>query len=186
MYMHLSGIDHLLVGAGREGGIDHEVTDAIHGLFAQAVSAGRGDDDIAVLFDVARARRAPAICDSAAGARSRRVRALCTTTWSTSLLRGLAARPRPAPPSRPQWRHALHALAPFIRVSRERATPWRGDQVEMRGRDPAGICAPPTPVTGRLGAWRGQGRRLPPPGRAARPNGGRRSSTRGTRSSPSR
>jgi 3-hydroxyisobutyrate dehydrogenase-like beta-hydroxyacid dehydrogenase len=60
MHMHLSGIDHLVVGASREAGIDHRVMDEIHGLFAQAVSAGRGDDDIAVLFDVARARRATA------------------------------------------------------------------------------------------------------------------------------
>jgi 3-hydroxyisobutyrate dehydrogenase-like beta-hydroxyacid dehydrogenase len=60
MYMHLSGIDHLVVGASREAGVEHEVMDAIQGWFAQAVSAGRGDDDIAVLFDVARARRAPA------------------------------------------------------------------------------------------------------------------------------
>jgi len=60
MHMHTSGIDHLVVGASREAGIDHEVMDAIHRWFAQAVSAGRGDDDIAVLFDVARARRATA------------------------------------------------------------------------------------------------------------------------------
>jgi 3-hydroxyisobutyrate dehydrogenase-like beta-hydroxyacid dehydrogenase len=60
MYMHLSGIDHLVVGASREAGVDHKVMDEIQALFAQAVSAGRGDDDIAVLFDVARERRAQA------------------------------------------------------------------------------------------------------------------------------
>jgi 3-hydroxyisobutyrate dehydrogenase-like beta-hydroxyacid dehydrogenase len=59
MYMHLSGIDHLVVGASREAGVEHGVMDEIQALFAQAVDAGRGDDDIAVVFDVARARRAP-------------------------------------------------------------------------------------------------------------------------------
>lgn len=58
MHMHLSGIDHLVVGASREAGVDPEMMVAIQNWFAQAVADGRGDDDIAVLFDVARRRRA--------------------------------------------------------------------------------------------------------------------------------
>ncbi len=53
MDTHLGGIDLLVVGASREAGIDHEVMAAIRDWFAGAIEAGRGDQDIAVLVDVA-------------------------------------------------------------------------------------------------------------------------------------
>jgi 3-hydroxyisobutyrate dehydrogenase-like beta-hydroxyacid dehydrogenase len=53
MHTHLGGIDLLVVGSSREAGIDYAVMDAIKGFFQSAVDAGRGDDDIAVLLEVA-------------------------------------------------------------------------------------------------------------------------------------
>ena len=53
MHTHLGGIDLLVVGSSREAGIDYAVMDAIKDFFRSAVDAGRGDDDIAVLLEVA-------------------------------------------------------------------------------------------------------------------------------------
>lgn len=53
MHTHLGGIDLLVVGSSREAGIDYAVMDAIKDFFQSAVDAGRGDDDIAVLLEVA-------------------------------------------------------------------------------------------------------------------------------------
>jgi 3-hydroxyisobutyrate dehydrogenase-like beta-hydroxyacid dehydrogenase len=55
MDTHLGGIDLLVVGSSREAGIDYAVMDAIKDFFQSAVDAGRGDEDIAVLLDVATA-----------------------------------------------------------------------------------------------------------------------------------
>lgn len=55
MQTHLGGIDLLVVGSSREAGIDYAIMDAIKDFFQSAVDAGRGDEDIAVLFDVATA-----------------------------------------------------------------------------------------------------------------------------------
>jgi hypothetical protein len=55
MHTHLGGIDLLVVGSSREAGIDYAVMDAIKDFFRSAVDAGRGDDDIAVLLEVATA-----------------------------------------------------------------------------------------------------------------------------------
>jgi len=59
MKTHLGGIDLLVVGSSREAGIDHGIMSAIRDSFVGAVDAGHGDDDIAVLLEVARAARAP-------------------------------------------------------------------------------------------------------------------------------
>jgi 3-hydroxyisobutyrate dehydrogenase-like beta-hydroxyacid dehydrogenase len=53
MHTHLGGIDLLVVGASREAGIDHEVMAAIRDWFASAIDAGAGDQDIAVLAELA-------------------------------------------------------------------------------------------------------------------------------------
>jgi 3-hydroxyisobutyrate dehydrogenase-like beta-hydroxyacid dehydrogenase len=53
MYTHLGGIDLLVVGSSREAGLDHEIMTAIKDTFARAVAAGRGDEDIASLIEVA-------------------------------------------------------------------------------------------------------------------------------------
>jgi hypothetical protein len=53
MRTHLGGIDLLVVGSSREAGIGYAVMDAIKVFFQSAVDAGRGDDDIAVLLEVA-------------------------------------------------------------------------------------------------------------------------------------
>jgi 3-hydroxyisobutyrate dehydrogenase-like beta-hydroxyacid dehydrogenase len=49
---HLGGIDLLVLGASREAGIDTAVVTAIRDSFAQAVSAGHGAEDIAILADL--------------------------------------------------------------------------------------------------------------------------------------
>jgi 3-hydroxyisobutyrate dehydrogenase-like beta-hydroxyacid dehydrogenase len=49
---HLGGIDLLVLGASREAGIDTGVVTAIRDTFAQAVAAGHGADDIAILADL--------------------------------------------------------------------------------------------------------------------------------------
>ena len=54
MHTHFGGIDLLVVGSSREAEIDHKVMAAIRDSFARAIAAGRGDDDIAVLIEVAR------------------------------------------------------------------------------------------------------------------------------------
>jgi 3-hydroxyisobutyrate dehydrogenase-like beta-hydroxyacid dehydrogenase len=56
MHTHLGGIDLLVVGSSREAGIDYAVMNAIKEFFQSAVDAGRGDDDIAVLLEVATAQ----------------------------------------------------------------------------------------------------------------------------------
>ena len=53
MHTHLGGIDLLVVGSSREAGIDYAIMDAIKDFFQSAVDAGRGDEDIAVLLEVA-------------------------------------------------------------------------------------------------------------------------------------
>jgi 3-hydroxyisobutyrate dehydrogenase-like beta-hydroxyacid dehydrogenase len=49
---HLGGIDLLVLGASREAGIDTTVVTAIRDSFAQAVAAGHGAEDIAILADL--------------------------------------------------------------------------------------------------------------------------------------
>jgi 3-hydroxyisobutyrate dehydrogenase-like beta-hydroxyacid dehydrogenase len=49
---HLGGIDLLVLGASREAGIDTAVVTAIRDSFAQAVAAGHGAEDIAILADL--------------------------------------------------------------------------------------------------------------------------------------
>jgi 3-hydroxyisobutyrate dehydrogenase-like beta-hydroxyacid dehydrogenase len=49
---HLGGIDLLVLGSSREAGIDTGVVTAIRDSFAQAVAAGHGADDIAILADL--------------------------------------------------------------------------------------------------------------------------------------
>ncbi len=49
---HLGGIDLLVLGASREAGIDTGVVTAIRDSFAQAVAAGHGAEDIAILADL--------------------------------------------------------------------------------------------------------------------------------------
>ena len=49
---HLGGIDLLVLGASREAGIDTSVVTAIRDSFAQAVAAGHGAEDIAILADL--------------------------------------------------------------------------------------------------------------------------------------
>jgi 3-hydroxyisobutyrate dehydrogenase-like beta-hydroxyacid dehydrogenase len=53
MDTHFGGIDLLVRGASEEAGIDTEVITAIRNQFARALEAGRGQDDIAVLYEVA-------------------------------------------------------------------------------------------------------------------------------------
>jgi 3-hydroxyisobutyrate dehydrogenase-like beta-hydroxyacid dehydrogenase len=49
---HLGGIDLLVLGASREAGIDTSVVTSIRDSFAQAVAAGHGAEDIAILADL--------------------------------------------------------------------------------------------------------------------------------------
>ncbi len=56
MHTHLGGIDLLVIGSSREAGIDFATMAAIRDSFARAITAGRGDQDIACLIDVATAR----------------------------------------------------------------------------------------------------------------------------------
>jgi 3-hydroxyisobutyrate dehydrogenase-like beta-hydroxyacid dehydrogenase len=53
MRTHLGGIDLLVVGASREAEIDFAIMAAIRDSFARAITAGRGDEDIACLIEVA-------------------------------------------------------------------------------------------------------------------------------------
>jgi 3-hydroxyisobutyrate dehydrogenase-like beta-hydroxyacid dehydrogenase len=53
MRTHLDGIDLLVVGSSREAGIDFETMAAIRDTFVRAIGAGRGDEDIACLVEVA-------------------------------------------------------------------------------------------------------------------------------------
>jgi len=53
MHTHLGGIDLLVVGSSREAEIDFAIMAAIRDSFARAIAAGRGDDDIACLIEVA-------------------------------------------------------------------------------------------------------------------------------------
>jgi 3-hydroxyisobutyrate dehydrogenase-like beta-hydroxyacid dehydrogenase len=50
---HLAGIDLLVVGTSRDAGVNVEVMTAIRDSFARGVAAGRGEEDIAALLDVA-------------------------------------------------------------------------------------------------------------------------------------
>ena len=51
---HLGGIDLLVVRASQDAGINVDVMTAIRDSFAHAIAAGRGDQDIAAMFEVAR------------------------------------------------------------------------------------------------------------------------------------
>ena len=53
MHTHFGGIDLLVVGASREAEIDFTIMAAIRDSFARAITAGRGDEDIACLIEVA-------------------------------------------------------------------------------------------------------------------------------------
>jgi len=53
MNTHLAGIDLLVLGVSREARIEDGVMSAIKDTFERAVAAGRGDDDIASLVEVA-------------------------------------------------------------------------------------------------------------------------------------
>jgi 3-hydroxyisobutyrate dehydrogenase-like beta-hydroxyacid dehydrogenase len=53
MDTHLGGIDLLVRGSSEEAGIDTELVMAIRNQFARAIAAGKGGDDIAVLYEVA-------------------------------------------------------------------------------------------------------------------------------------